>query len=152
MHREQMDERIARLDTPEACQRFAKNAEARGHPGLAREARRRATEIRAGQHGAELEVEKEALQAVYAYEEILTQKNGKRTRASRTWQMINRHGILRAIERTVDRESDAAGYLTLVEMDMTDLAFEAVVLRHPDNFSSETVERARQRLQDWKDA
>ena len=103
-------------------------------------------------HGAELEVEKEALQAVYAYEEILTQKNGRRTPASRTWQMISRHGILRAIERAVDRESDATGYLTLVEMGMTDLAFEAVVLRHPDNFSSETVERARQRLQDWKDA
>ena len=150
MHREKMDERIARLDTPEACERFAKNAEARGHPELAREARRRATEIRAAQHGADLEVEKEALQAVYAYEEILTQKNGKRTRASRTWQMINRHGILRAIERAVDRESDATGYLTLVEMDMTDLAFEAVVLRHPDHFSSDTVERAKQRLRDWK--
>ena len=97
-------------------------------------------------------MEKEALQAVYAYEEILAQKNVKRTRASRTWQMINRHGILRAIELAVDRESDATGYLTLVEMDMTDLAFEAVVLRHPANFSSKTVERARQRLQDWKDA
>ena len=97
-------------------------------------------------------MEKEALQAVSAYEEILTRKNGKRTRASRTWQMINRHGILPAIERAVDRESDATGYLTLVEMHMTDLAFEAVVLRHPDNFSAETVERARQRLQDWKDA
>ena len=97
-------------------------------------------------------MEKEALQAVYAYEEILTQKNGKHTRASRAWQMINRHGILRAIQQAVDRDSDATGYLTLVERDMTGLAFEAVVLRHPDNFSSETVERARQRLQDWKDA
>ena len=66
--------------------------------------------------------------------------------------MINCHGILHAIKRAVDRESDATGYLTLVEMVMTDLAFEANVFRHPDNFSSETVERARQRLQGWKDA
>ena len=143
-----MDGRITELDTPEACQWFAKNTEARGHPRLAREARRRATEIHAAQHDAELEVEKKALQAVYAYEEILTQKNSKR--ASRTWQMINRHGILRAIERAVDRESDATGYLTLVEMDMTDLAFEAVVLRHPDNFSSETWSNVLGK--DWKDA
>ena len=119
---------------------------------LAREARRRATEIRAAHHGAELEVEREALQTVYAYEEILTQKNGKRTPTSRTWQLISRHGILHAIERAVNRESDATGYSTLVEMEMTDLTFEAFMLRHPDNFSSETVEPAMQRLQDWKDA
>ena len=137
MNREKMDKRLARLDTPESCERFAKNVEARGHPVLACEARRRATEIRAAHHGAELEVEREALQAVYAYEEMLTHKNGKRKPVSKTWQMISRHGILPAIERVVNRESDATGYLTLVEMEMTDLAFEAVVLRHPDNFSSE---------------
>ena len=41
------------------------------------------------------------------------------------------------------------GHSVLVEMGMTDLAFEAIVLRHPDSFSSETIERARQRLKDW---
>lgn len=144
-----MDERIARFETRESCERFAKNAEDRGHPELARKARRRATEIRAAQHGADSEVEKEALQAVYAYEEVLAQRNGKRTPASRTWQMIRRHGILGAVERTVNGKSETVGYRALVEVGMTDLAFEAIVLRHPSSFSDETIERARQRLKDW---
>ena len=63
--------------------------------------------------------------------------------------MIDRHGILHAVERAVNRKSDPIGYSALVEMGMRDLAFEAIVLRHPDSFSSETIERARQRLKDW---
>ena len=63
--------------------------------------------------------------------------------------MIKEHGILGAVERVVNRKSDPIGYSVLVEMGMTDLAFEAIVLRHPDSFSSETIERARKRLKDW---
>lgn len=63
--------------------------------------------------------------------------------------MIERHGILGAVERAVNRKRDPIGYSALVEVGMTDLAFEAIVLRYPDSFSSETIERARQRLKDW---
>jgi hypothetical protein len=84
-----MDERILRLNSAKDCEQFAKNVEGK-FPDLAREARRRAIELRAADHKAESEAEREALQAVYAYEEVLSAKNRKKTRASRTWQMINR--------------------------------------------------------------
>ena len=60
--------------------------------------------------------------------------------------MIKRHGIIGAVERAVNRKDETTGYATLIEMKMGDFAFEAVVLRHQQLFSPETVERARRRM------
>lgn len=147
-----MDPRVLKLRTPKDCEQFAKNVSERGRPDLAQEARRRAIEIRAESYGAETEAERQCLQAIYAYEELLSAKNGRRTRASRTWQMINRYGLLEAVERAVNRESDASGYTALAEMGLEDLSFEAIVSRYPDLFSQETVERANERISKRNDA
>jgi hypothetical protein len=76
--------------------------------------------------------------------------NGKKTRASRTWQSIQRHGTLKTVERVVSRRKSTDGYDALVEMGMDDFTFEAVVLRHQTLFQSETIERARARLDERK--
>jgi len=146
-----MDEKVARLKTPEECERFAKNVRDK-HPALAKEARRRAVELRASAYGAKSAAELEALQAVYAYEEVLSAKKGKRIYASRTWQMIKRHGILGAVERAVNREAETAGYKALVEMGMQDFAFEAVIVRYPELFSPEAVKHANARVEEWSRA
>jgi hypothetical protein len=88
---------------------------------------------------------------VYAYEEVLFEKNQRRTRASRTWQMINRHGIIEAAARAVNRNIETAGYTSLIEMGMPDLTFEAVILRYHEAFSPEVVSRAKKRLEDVKE-
>jgi hypothetical protein len=144
------DELVAKLKTPEDCEQFAINVEVRGKVDLARAARRRAVELRALAHNANSVVEREALAAVYAYERVLSQSAGKKTRASRTWQMINRRGIIPAVEHVVSRSQEAKGYTLLVEMGMEDMAFEAVVLRHPEAFSADAVERSRERLRELK--
>ena len=143
-----MDERVARLNTPEECEQFALNV-ANSHPELAQAARRRAVELRAALHAATSAAEREALQAVYAYERVLCEQRGKTVRATRTWQMIERHGIITAVERAVNRKNVTAGYKALVEMGMQDLAFEAVVCRHPTLFSSEALKRSQERLKEW---
>ena len=145
-----MDKRIEKLKTPEQCVIFARNATDKNRPDLAEQARRRAVQLRAGALGAESEAEKEALQAVYAYEEVLTKKNGKKTRASRTWQMIDRHGIIKAVERAVNRNAETQGYTALVEMGLEKFAFEAVIARHPELFSDEAVKISRERITQWK--
>lgn len=140
-----MDERVSRLETPEDCEQFALNVETR-LPELAQSARRRAVELRADAHNASTAAEREALAAVYAYERVLSEKRGKKVRASRTWQMIKRHGIIKAVERAVNRPADPIGYTALAEMGMEDLAFESVVLRHPNVFSSEATAKSEERL------
>jgi hypothetical protein len=145
-----MDEKVTRLKTPEECERFAKNALERNRRDLADEARKRSVELRAEAYGAKTRAERECLEAIYAYEEVLTAKNGRKTRASRTWPMIKKHGILGAVERAVNREAETAGYTALLEMGLQDYAFEAVVVRYPELFSPETVQRSRTRVDEWK--
>lgn len=143
-----MNPKVLRLRTPEDCESFAKNVAAK-HPPLALEARRRAVELRAQSFGAKSDAEREALQAVYAYEEVLSKRNGKKTRASRTWQMINAHGIIEAVQRAVCRKEETMGYTALLEVGMQDFAFECVVLRHPTLFSPEAIQISSSRIAAW---
>lgn len=140
-----MDERVARLTTPEECEQFIKNVAAQ-HPDLALAAKRRAIQLKAGRSSAKTAAEREAIEAVYAYEAVLAERRGKNVRATRTWQMIKRHGIIGAIERAVDREDDPSGYLALVTMNMMDLSFESIVVRHENLFSKEAVDCCKRRL------
>lgn len=141
-----MDDRVRKLITPKECESFFRNATDQGRADLATEARQRAVELRAAAYGATTDAERECVQAVYAYEEVLSAKNGKRTRASRTWQMIKRHGIIAATERAVDRPDETSGFAALQEVGLGAYAFEAVILRHPTLFSDSAVERSRQRM------
>ena len=118
-----MDERIKNLDTPKKCEIFAKNALNAGREDLVKQAKERAIHLKAENYGAETSAEKEAIKAVYAYEEVLSDKNGKKTRASRTWPMIQKYGIINAVERAVDRKSETKGYTALLEMGLEAYAF-----------------------------
>jgi hypothetical protein len=138
-----MDETISKLTTPDACEQFAQKC-----IDLAHEARRRAIELRALTHGNESLVETELLKALYAYEEVLSKKNKRRTRASRTWPMVKRYGIVGAAEKAVNRNTDAMGYRLLIEMGLQDLTFEAVIVRFPEAFNRQVVKLARTRLEE----
>lgn len=138
-----MDERVLKMKTPEECENLAKNAEKK-QPEIAKQARRRAVELRAAAYGAKTVAEREALEAVYAVEEVRSTKS-RRAHASRTWQSIKKHGILPTVERVVARAKETEGYASLVAAGMDDFTFEAVVLRHPELFAPETVERAKGR-------
>ena len=145
-----MDDRVKKIDTPEKCETFAKNCIERGREDLAQQAMERAVQLRAEAYGAETEAEREALEAVYAYEEVLSAKNGKKTRAGRTWQMITRHGIIGAVERAVNRPTETQGYTALVEMGLEEYAFENVILRYPGLFSEQAVQISRERIEQWR--
>ena len=141
-----MSDIISKLKSPEECATLEKNALERGNTDIAIRARRRAIEMRAQAHGATNQAERECLEAVYAYERILSEQNRRTTRASRTWQMIKRHGIIGAVERAVNRPTETSGYRALAEMGLEEYAFEAVILRHPQVFSAAAVEHSRQRM------
>jgi hypothetical protein len=142
---ENHDPYINKLDTPEKCERYAQNVQA-GSPENAKAARRRAIELQAQQFSASTGAEREALQAVFAYERVLSEKNGKKTRANRTWKMIKSRGIIPAVDHIVKKPSESSGYTILVDMGMQDMAFEAVVLRYPDLFSEEAVNHSKKRM------
>jgi hypothetical protein len=145
-----MSNLIDKLKTPEACERFAKNAEEHGRPELARAAIHKAVELEAKKFGASSKAESECLEAIYAYERILTARNGRTTRATRTWQMIDRLGIIPAVDRLVSKPQETVGFAALHDMGLDKYAFEAAVLRHPEMFSKEAIARSKERLEQWE--
>ena len=136
-------------NTPDGCARQVRNAEARGRPDIAKAARRKRVTLLAEQYSDALSsAERDAIEVTLAYEEVLARKNGRTTRANRTWQMIDEYGILAAVARIVTRRKETDGYALLVEMGMEDMTFEQVVLRHPKEFDVDVIAAARSRLLD----
>lgn len=139
-----MDEIISNLKTPEECIQFVDK-----YSELVRQARERTIDLRAFSRQSKDIVEFELYKALYAYEEILSLKNKRRTSASRTWQMVNRYGIKGAAERAVNRNIDALGYKVLVENNLQGLTFESVIMKYPESFSLEAVKQANTRLDEF---
>lgn len=140
-----MEDIIDLLKTAEECQKIAKI-----FSDLSNYARLRSVELRAIEHGFKEEVEFELLKVLYAYEDVLTKKNNRKTPAARTWQMVKRDGIIKAAEKAVNREADAMGYQVLADMQMKDLTFEAVIIRYPKYFSKEAVIKSKSRLEEME--
>jgi hypothetical protein len=141
-----MDYRVERLRTPAECESFARNATARNYPDLALEARRKALHLQASTHEAGSPVEAEGFAAVYAYELLLTRRNGKKTRATGIWQAIKRYGIIEAVERALSRPPDEEGQVTLRHLGLEDFAFEALVVRREASFSDTAIAASKARL------
>lgn len=141
-----MDERVLKCKTHDECLSLAKNAEDRGHPELAQQAREYSLELRAKTHSPQSAIELEGYKALYAYEDGLTKKNGKTTLATYTRKLIDNHGLTGALERAVNRPDDPEGFTLLKEMKLEAYAFEHIVVRYPDQFSAEAVTCAKDRL------
>jgi hypothetical protein len=129
-----MHELVLRINEPELCYVFAKNATRRGHPELAVQAYRRAVDLRAEQHTEASGAELSALRAIYAYEEALSFNKGKRTRATGTWQLVNRYGVLPALSKRLQSRDHEEVLPVLKELGMEDYSFNAVCEAHPEAF------------------
>lgn len=140
------DPRVTRLTNPEDCESFAKNAEDRGHPEIAQQARRAGVLLRAAKCGATTVLGLEVYRCVFAFEEARRQETGRRARANRTRKSILEKGMIATVERAVSRAGSTEGWKTLSKAGLLEFTFEAVVLRYPESFAPATVERAAKRL------
>jgi hypothetical protein len=129
-----MDELVTRIKEPELCYVFAKNARRNGRPELAMQAHRHAVDLRTLQHEVNSKAEAAALRAIYAYEEALSFSRGKRTRATGTWQLVNRHGVLPAVHKRLHSRNGQDVQPVLDELGMADYSFSAVHAAYPEAF------------------
>jgi hypothetical protein len=86
-----------------------------------------------------------------AYEELLSVKNGRTTKANRTRQKLARHGVVKCLEDWAGDTKETQGFTLLVENNLVELTGEFLVLKHPTHFSSDTIASARKRLQAVRD-
>jgi hypothetical protein len=127
-----MHDLVLRIKKAELCYVFARNAVERGHEELAIEAYRRAVDLRAEEHEVESEAELMALKSFYAYEEALSYQQKKRKRATGTWQLVNRHGILGALGKRLDSKYAMEVMPALKLLKMEDYTFQAVADNYPE--------------------
>ena len=59
---------------------------------------------------------------------------------------IKRYGIIEAVQRAVSRPPEAAGRVTLRDLGLEGLAFEAIVVRHETSFSDAAITVSKARL------
>ena len=132
--------RINSYTTVEQCETFAKNAARKGRTDLVEAANRRALEIKVSNHNAQSMVEREVIEAIYRYESV----NGRK--ATRTWQMVERHGFIETAARLAVKKNRTAGFRKLVAAGHRDMTFESIIVRHPEVFNPEVVVKAKAML------
>ena len=77
---------------------------------------------------------------------MLLDERGKTVRLSRTRQKIARHGEAKTAADLSLKPQPADGFHMLVERNHANLAFEAVVLKHPKTFTKDVLAAAESRL------
>jgi hypothetical protein len=136
---------VARLKTVEECDQFVANVAS--NPKLVQAATKRSIEIQLASLTNVSQVVRDVWEVLYAYEEVLFIKHGKRLKAAYTRRAIENHGAIGAVERIVSQRSDDDdGFARLVAAGLPGMTFEAVVLRHAEHFSEQAIAQARAKL------
>ena len=89
---------------------------------------------------------REFYQTLAAYEHLLSQKNGRATRASRTRLKLKSKGVVQCLEDWVSSKTPTEGYELLMANGMAEMTGERLVLKYPEQFSVDAVAAAKARL------
>ncbi len=90
-------------------------------------------------------LERDFYNVLNAYEELLTEKNGRTTKANRTRQKLARKGIEQCL---IDWALGAPteGFKLLIKKGLSELTAEHLVVHYKDRFPPEAVDAAQKRL------
>ena len=92
-------------------------------------------------------LEREFYDVLNAYEELLTEKNGRTTKATRTRQKLQNKGVQQClIDWALGPPTD--GFKLLAERGLVELTAEYLVVKYGTKFPPDAVAAARQRLED----
>src|SRR5688572_26736360 len=127
----------ATLKTQAEALQYMKNAERLGRRDAYAAAFRRYCELSGTEESAE--VLKDVWRAISAFELLMTERNGRTTRAGRTRQKLDRDGPVKLVADLALRSSSSDGFVTLVENGMADLTFEYIAVRHPKQFTEDVI-------------
>jgi hypothetical protein len=82
-----------------------------------------------------------------AYEQLLTEKNGRNTPATRTRQKLANKGVHISLIEWTRGKIETNGFTLLVDAGMPEYTGEYLVARYADRFPPDVVQLARERLE-----
>ena len=138
---------VSKLKNAEECRTVMRRAQERGLSDVYDMAFKRYCEL----VGAENDDPNDPLirdfyKTLAAYEQLLTEKNGKNTPASRTRQKISNKGVLQSLVEWTRGRAETNGFKLLVERGLPEFTGEYLVIRYSNRFPDDVVELARNRL------
>ena len=117
-------------------------------PSIMQAALKRAIDLRAEGFEPNDDFEDAVFHALAGYEIVLSIKNNRRVAANRTRNLLKRRTPQEALEFLVSVSNESYGFQTLADMQLAEFTFESVVVRFPNLFTPEQVEKAQRRLDD----
>lgn len=135
---------ISTYSDPEQLRTLMQNAKRMGRDDIWRQAFDQLCSL----EGADKEdpLERAFYRTLAAYELLLTQKNGRATRASRTRLKLKGKGVVACLEDWAKSAEPPESFVLLSANGMIELTGEQLVLTYPDRFSAEAVAGATARL------
>lgn len=138
---------VSKLQTPDQCRTVMERAKERGLDDVYQAVFRRLCEL----VGSENDDPSDALVADFyatlgAYEQLLTEKNGRKTVATRTRQKITNKGVYQSLIEWTRGKAETEGFIMLVEAGLPEYTGEFLVVKYEHRFPADVVELARSRL------
>lgn len=139
---------ISALKTPASCRIVMERAKERGLDDVYEAVFRRYCELA----GREADDPSDPLvrgfyETLAAYEQLLTEKNGRPTSASRTRQKIDNKGVFQSLIEWTRAPVETEGFRLLVTKGLPEFTGEYLVARYAARFPEDVVNRAIERLE-----
>jgi len=140
---------VAKLLTVEQAENLMANARRMGREDVYQLAFARKCELEGARHDdPEDPLVKEFWMMIAAYEQLLSDKNGRRTAAARTRQKIAKDGVVGTMQSWARKRGPTMGFEHLTAAGQWKLTGEALVIKYADRFDAADVAAARQRLKE----
>jgi len=138
---------VSKLKTPEDCRTVLQRAREKNLPDVYNAVFRRFCELVGTENNDPSDpLIRDFYETLAAYEQLLTEKNGRTTAASRTRQKIDNKGVHQSLIEWTRGKAETNGFKLLVEKGLPEFTGEYLVVRYADRFPNDVVELARKRL------
>lgn len=135
---------ISGYTDPAALRTLMTNAKRLGRDDIWREAFRKLCSLEGAEQTEPLH--RDFHETLAAYEYLLSQKNGRATRASRTRLKLKSKGVIQCLEDWVTSKAPTEGYELLMANGLAEMTGESLVLKYPAQFSEAAVAAAKARM------
>lgn len=135
---------ISGYTDPAALRTLMINAKRLGRDDIWREAFRKLCSLEGEEQTEPLH--RDFYETLAAYEYLLSQKNGRATRASRTRLKLKSKGVIQCLEDWVTSKTPTEGYELLMANDLAEMTGEKLVLKYPEKFSADAIAAAKARI------
>lgn len=142
--KQKMAKPISAYTDPTALRTLMQNAKRLGRDDIWREALGRLCSLESAEQTEPLH--REFYEMLAAYEQLLSEKNGRATRASKTRMKLKAKGVVTCLEDWAKGKAPSESFELLVANNLVEMTGEQIVLKYPDQFSPEAVEAAKARL------